>query len=42
MKEPWRPNFVKLYVQLADNADLDKVSLKIKDEKLRHVSAYPG
>ncbi|HTI59875.1 ABC transporter permease [Mucilaginibacter sp.] len=40
MKEPWRPNFVSLYVQLADNADLDKVSLKIKDEKLRHVSAF--
>ena len=40
MKEPWRPNFVSLYVQLADNADLDKVSLKIRDEKLRHVSAF--
>ncbi|MFB9842427.1 ABC transporter permease [Mucilaginibacter ginsenosidivorans] len=40
MKEPWRPNFVSLYVQLADNADLAKVSLKIKDEKLRHVSAF--
>jgi len=40
MKEPWRPNFVTLYVQLADNADLDKVSLKIRDEKLRHVSAF--
>ena len=40
MKEPWRPNFVSLYVQLADNADLDKVSLKIRDEKLRHVNAF--
>src|SRR3569833_1878828 len=40
MKEPWRPNFVSLYVQLADNADLAKVSLKIRDEKLRHVSAF--
>ncbi|HWD86612.1 MAG TPA: FtsX-like permease family protein [Mucilaginibacter sp.] len=40
MKEPWRPNFVTLYVQLADHADLDKVSLKIRDEKLRHVSAF--
>ncbi|MGZ3999062.1 MAG: ABC transporter permease [Mucilaginibacter sp.] len=40
MKEPWRPNFVSIYVQLADNADLDKVSLKIRDEKLRHVSAF--
>ncbi|MDO3628068.1 ABC transporter permease [Mucilaginibacter sp. BT774] len=40
MKEPWRPNFVTLYGQLADNADLATVSLKIKDEKLRHVNAF--
>lgn len=40
MKEPWRPNFANLYVQLADNADLATVSLKIKDEKLRHVNAF--
>jgi putative ABC transport system permease protein len=40
MNEPWRPNFVSLYVQLTDNADIDKVSLKIRDEKLRHVSAF--
>ena len=40
MTEPWRPNFVSLYVQLTDNADIDKVSLKIRDEKLRHVSAF--
>ncbi|MDB5145281.1 MAG: FtsX-like permease family protein [Mucilaginibacter sp.] len=39
MNEPWRPNFVSLYVQLADNADLATVSLKIRDVKLRHVSA---
>jgi ABC-type antimicrobial peptide transport system permease subunit len=40
MKEPWRPNFTSVYVQLADNSDLAKVSLKIRDEKLRHVSAF--
>ncbi|HJP62331.1 MAG TPA: ABC transporter permease [Mucilaginibacter sp.] len=40
MKEPWRPNFVSLYGQLADKADLATVSVKIKDEKLRHVSAF--
>jgi len=40
MTEPWRPNFVNLYVQLADNADLATVSLKIRDVKLRHVSAF--
>jgi putative ABC transport system permease protein len=39
MNEPWRPNFVRLFVQLADNANLASVSLKIKDEKLRHVNA---
>ncbi|MDB5125146.1 MAG: FtsX-like permease family protein [Mucilaginibacter sp.] len=39
MTEPWRPNFVNLYVQLADNADLAGVSLKIRDVKLRHVNA---
>lgn len=38
MKEPWRPNFVSLYVQLSDNADLASVSLKIRDVKLHHVS----
>jgi putative ABC transport system permease protein len=38
MSEPWRPNFVALYVKLADNADLDAMSLKIRDEKLHHVS----
>ena len=39
MNEPWRPNFVSLYVQLADNADLATVSLKIRDVKLHHVNA---
>lgn len=37
--DPWRPNAFQLYAQLADNADLDKVSLKIKDEKLKNVNA---
>lgn len=39
MKEPWRPNFVTLYVQLTGNADLAAVSLKIRDAKLRNVNA---
>jgi ABC-type antimicrobial peptide transport system permease subunit len=38
MKEPWRPNFVNIYVQLADAADFQKVSLKIRNEKMRHLS----
>jgi ABC-type antimicrobial peptide transport system permease subunit/AraC-like DNA-binding protein len=37
MSEPWGPGIVNLYVQLAHNADLDKVSLKIRDEMLRHL-----
>jgi len=39
MREPWRPNFVALYVQLADHVDMSAVSLKIRDVKLHHVSA---
>jgi putative ABC transport system permease protein len=37
--DPWRPNAFSLFVQLADNADMDKVSLKIRDVKLRKVNA---
>lgn len=37
MREPWGPGIVNLYVQLAHNADLDKVSLKIRDEMLWHL-----
>jgi putative ABC transport system permease protein len=35
---PWRNNSFQAYVQLADNADLNNVSPKIKDAKLRNVS----
>ncbi|WPU94003.1 FtsX-like permease family protein [Mucilaginibacter sabulilitoris] len=38
MNEPWRPNFTTLYVQMAPNINMDAVSLKIKDVKLRHVN----
>jgi len=38
MTEPWRPNFVNLYVQMADHADMASVSLKIRDVKLHHVN----
>jgi hypothetical protein len=37
MREPWGNGIVNLYVQLADNADLGEVSLKIRDEQLRHL-----
>jgi putative ABC transport system permease protein len=39
MREPWGPGKVNLYVQLADNADLGEVSLKIRDEQLRHLKS---
>jgi ABC-type antimicrobial peptide transport system permease subunit len=39
MNEPWRPNFVSLYVLMAGNANMASVSLKIRDVKLRHVNA---
>ncbi len=35
---PWRNNSLQTFVQLADNADMDKVSAKIKDVKLRKVT----
>ena len=38
--DPWRPNFITLYVQLADHADLAKVSHLIKDAKLKKVNAH--
>jgi putative ABC transport system permease protein len=38
MQDPWRPNFVSLFVQLNDNADFAKVSERIKDAKLKRVN----
>ncbi len=35
---PWRANAFQAYVQLADNADIEKTSAKIKDAKLRNVT----
>ncbi|SEW37045.1 ABC transporter permease [Chitinophaga arvensicola] len=39
MENPWRANFTQTYAQLADNADLEKVSAKIKDVKLHKIRA---
>ena len=36
--DPWRCNCYLSYVQIADNADMDKVSEKIKDAKLKKVN----
>ena len=37
MKEPWGSNFSQTFVQVADNADMKKVSAKIKNIKLDNV-----
>ncbi len=37
MKEPWGSNFSQTFVQIADNADMEKVSAKIKNTKLDNV-----
>jgi putative ABC transport system permease protein len=34
MENPWGSNFTQTFVQIADNADMEKVSAKIKDVKL--------
>jgi putative ABC transport system permease protein len=38
MEEPWGSNFTQTFVQVADNADMQKVSAKIRDIKLNKVS----
>ncbi len=35
---PWRNNSFQTFVQIADNADMDKVSAKIKNVKLKRVT----
>lgn len=37
MKEPWGSNFTQTFVQIADNADMENVSRKIKNTKLNNV-----
>ena len=39
MEDPWRPNSFALFVRLNDNADIRKVSLRIRDAKLKKVNA---
>ncbi len=38
MTEPWGSNYSQTFVQIADNADMEKVSAKIKNVKLNNVS----
>jgi len=38
MQDPWRPNFVSLFVELNDNADFAKASERIRDAKLKRVN----
>ena len=37
MTEPWGSNFSQTFAQIADNADMEKVSAKIKNTKLNNV-----
>lgn len=37
MENPWGSNFTQTFVQIADNADIEKVSAKIKNVKLNKV-----
>jgi putative ABC transport system permease protein len=37
--DPWRPNAFQVFVQLTDNADMNKVSARIRDVKLKKVNA---
>jgi len=39
MDDPWGSNFSQTFVQIADNADMQKVSAKIKNIKLDHINA---
>ncbi|MEO6637419.1 MAG: ABC transporter permease, partial [Ginsengibacter sp.] len=39
VNDKWRPNFVKIFVQLNPNESFAAVSTKIKDAKLRNVNA---
>ncbi len=38
MNEPWGSNFTQTFVQVADNADMMKVSAKIRNVKMDNVS----
>lgn len=38
MEEPWDSNFSQTFIQLADNADMEKVSAKIRNTKLNNLS----
>jgi ABC-type antimicrobial peptide transport system permease subunit len=38
LDEPWGSNYSQTFVQIADNADMEKVSAKIKNTKLNNVS----
>ena len=38
MDDPWDSNFSQTFAQLADNADLEKVSAKIKNAKLDNIN----
>jgi putative ABC transport system permease protein len=38
MEDPWRPNFISLFIQLNDNANINQASVHIRDAKLKKVN----
>jgi ABC-type antimicrobial peptide transport system permease subunit len=38
MEDPWRPNAFQLFVQMSNGSTFEQASLKIRDEKLKHVN----
>jgi putative ABC transport system permease protein len=40
MDDPWGSNFTQTWAQIADHADMEQVSAKIKDVKLKKVSEH--
>ena len=39
MDDPWRPNFTQLFVQLNNNANINTVDARIKDAKMKKLTA---
>jgi ABC-type antimicrobial peptide transport system permease subunit len=39
MEDPWRPNWLTLYVQINDNTTFEQASARIKDAELKKLSA---
>jgi putative ABC transport system permease protein len=38
MEDPWRPNAFQLFVKMSGHSTFEQASLKIRDEKLKHIN----